>query len=144
MMDLEMGSHTFDDVTIPVLWGTRALLQDKEGRMSVVDLAGSAARLEVLAGGPAPDVRYTPTFDGFTILSDDGLELYTCAPTEGRITGLAVALPEIEITSHQIRVGTNTFSNSSVSGYGVGIAVTEDGIALGAPLPPDLARLAVP
>jgi tricorn protease-like protein len=142
-MDLDMGSQTFEDVEVPVLWGTRALLQDKKGRVSVIDLGGSAARLEILADAPAIDVKYALNLDGFTILSDDGAELYTYTPAEKRISDVSLGLPEVEIAADRIRIGTSTFSGNMVRGFGVGIAVTEDGMALGASLPEGLARLAV-
>jgi len=40
-------------------------------------------------------------------------------------------------------VGTNTFQNNVVSGFGVGISVTENAIGLGGPIPPGLAALRV-
>ncbi len=68
-MNLQMGSQRFVDVEIPLLWGTRAVVQDRDNHLSVINLDGPKARLEILADKPAPKARFTPTFDGFTILS---------------------------------------------------------------------------
>lgn len=141
-MNIQMGSQYFHDVAIPVLWGTRAILQDKKGRLSVIDLSGEKARLEVLGDQPAPGAEFEPTLGGFIILSG-GAELYSYSPTEKVLQGLSLKLPECQVQPSWIRIGTNRFSGNAVAGYGVGIAVTEHSIALGAPLPSGLARLSI-
>ncbi len=60
----------FENVEIPLLWGTRAVIQDHEGLISVVDLEGDTARLEIVGDKPAPGVEFVPTLEGFQILSN--------------------------------------------------------------------------
>jgi hypothetical protein len=70
-------------------------------------------------------------------------ELYSYNSKEKLLTAIAFALPEVQINPWTTRVGSNQFSGNVISGFGVGIAVTKDGIAVGAPLPPGLAKLAI-
>jgi hypothetical protein len=142
MMDLQMGSQTFIDVKIPLLWGSRAVLQDQQGRLSVIDLSGDTAKLEILGDKPAPGIEFLPSVDGFQILSD-GKALYNYNPEEKTLTSIDLGLPDCQIGRWQIRVGSNVFSGSTAIGFGVGIAVREDGVAMGAPLPPGLAKLVI-
>jgi hypothetical protein len=139
-MNLIMGSQVFRDVQIPLLWGERAVVQDARGRLSVLDLSGESARLEVLADEPAPGVRFRPSVGGIVILQD-GVELYTYNPREKTLSGSNLELPEVQISAAGTRIGTNWFSGNVVEGSGVGIAITRDGFAVGAPLPAKLARL---
>jgi hypothetical protein len=141
-MKLIMGSQVFQDVQIPLLWGTRAIVQDEVGQLSVIDLAGEKAKLEILGDKPAPGITYIPIDDGYAILSGDE-RLYIYNPKEKRITGIALRLPECQIRPSETRVGTNIFSGNMIAGYSVGIVVTENGIAMGAQLPPGLAKLVV-
>jgi hypothetical protein len=141
-MNLRMGSQVFRDVQIPLLWGQRAVVQDRQGRLSVIDLSKERAHLEILADEPAPGIAFRPRIDGFVILSD-GIELYSYNPHERVLTGIGLKLPECQINPWATRVGSNQFSGNVFSGFGVGIAVTKDGIALGAPVPPGLAKLAL-
>jgi hypothetical protein len=46
-MNLNMGNQIFEDVRIPLLWGKRAILEDKTGRISIILLDGNKAVLEV-------------------------------------------------------------------------------------------------
>lgn len=140
-MNLQLGSNVFKDVSIPVLWGTRAILQDRRGKVSVIDLSGETPKLEILGDRPAPGIDFTLRVDGgFTILADSN-ELYAYDPKERRFVPISLRLPELEISDSFTRVGSNTFSGNVVVGFGVGIRVSEDGIAMGAPLPDGLARL---
>lgn len=142
-MRLKLGGSTFDNVKIPVLWGKRAVLQDSSGRLSVVDLSGSVAKIEILGDKVAVGVRFSPTTDGFRVLTHDRKALYTFSPLARRLTSESLGLPELQIKASQIRIGTNTFGSSVVSGFGVGIVVDEQGISIGAPLPEGLAALVV-
>ena len=141
-MNLRMGSQAFMNVEIPVLWGQRAVLQDNQGRLSIVDLSGEKARPEVLADEPAPGVGFRPRFDGVVILQDS-VELYSYNPRDKSVSSISLGLPDVEISAEGIRVGMMRFSGNVVSGSGVGIAVSEEGTAVGAPLPPGLARLTI-
>jgi hypothetical protein len=142
-MNLAMGSHTFSNVSIPVLWGSRAILQDKGLRISVINLAGPVAVLEILGDHAAPGVRFAPTEGGFAILGPNNQELYVYLPSKKKLTQSSSRLPDCEIRPDEILVGTNRFIGNKVSGYGVGISISESGIGLGAPLPPGLASLVV-
>lgn len=141
-MNLQMGSHTFHDVTIPILWGERAVLRTSGGRLSIIDLAGPQARLEILADEPAPGVEFRPRVDG-TVILRDGVELYSFDPRHKILTPIALRLPECELSDRELRVGASTFSGATVSGYGVGLLVTADSVGMGAPLPPGLAKLEI-
>jgi hypothetical protein len=141
-MNLRMGSQVFVNVQIPLLWGERAIVQDDRDRVSILDLSGEKARLEVLADEPAPGVGFRPRVDGVVILQD-GVELYSYNPQEKTLSSLSLGLPEVQLSSAGTRIGSNWFSGNVVAGYGVGLAVNKEGISLGAPLPPKLAKLTV-
>jgi hypothetical protein len=137
-----MGNQFFRDIAIPVLWGKRAVVQDRKGRLSVIDLSGYAARLEIVGDQPAPGVQFEPTDAGFVIL-EGREEVYSYTPKQKLLQGLSLKLPDCQIEATGIRIGTNRFSGNAISGFGVGIAVDERSISVGAPLPPGLARLTV-
>jgi hypothetical protein len=141
-MNLRMGGQDFTNVQIPLLWGERAILQDAIGRLSVLDLSGERARVELLADEPAPGVDFRPGVDGFTVIQN-GVELYGYDSREKTLSSFSLGLPEVQITADRTRIGTNWFSGNSVSGSGVGISVGKQGMALGAPLPAKLAKLSL-
>ncbi|WP_456427719.1 hypothetical protein [Rhodocaloribacter sp.] len=142
-MNIRIGSNDFIGVDVPLLWGTRAVLQDKQGRISVIDLAGEEARIEILGDKPAPGVEFLPTSSGFEILHD-GEPLYNYNADEKLLSSLGVgSLPDCQVLRNGVVVGTNRFMGNMVSGYGVGIAVDEKSISMGAPLPDKLARIKI-
>ena len=141
-MNLNMGGQKFENVEIPLLWGKRAVLEDKKGRISIISLEGTEAVTEVLGNKPAPNIQYELIEDGFKIIID-GKELYSFDPEKRIITGLSLKLPECEIQSTGIRVGDSFFAGNVIMGFGVGIVIDERGIAMGAPLPEGLAKLLV-
>ncbi len=141
-MNLEMGTQRFIDVEVPLLWGDRAVIQDTEGALSVIDLGQDTARLEVLADEPAPGVEFRPEEDGFTVLSS-GQASYSYAPATKTLTSASPGLPDVQILPTETRVGSSVFSGNVFAGVGVGIRVTERGMEIGAPLPPGLAKLVV-
>ena len=141
-MDLLMGSQVFDNVTVPLLWGTRAVLQDKKARLSVIDLSGPEARVEILGDKPAPGIEFRPISGGIFEILENAAPLYAFDPQQKKLRGVSLRLPECEIGKTMTRIGTNTIQNNMVSGFGVGIWVKSDGgMAIGAPLPPGLAKL---
>jgi hypothetical protein len=142
-MNIEMGNQTFRNVAIPLLWGTRAILQDKKGRLSVLNLAGPVALTEIVGDEPAPGIRFVPKLEGFAILGANKHELYVYIPEKKRLTESSEDLPECEVRSDEILVGSNRFAGNMVSGSGVGISITQNGIAMGSPLPAGLAKLVV-
>lgn len=139
-MNIRMGNQLFLEINVPLLWGTRAVLQHADGRLSVIDLSGEVARTEILADEPNDGVAYEPTFDGYIILEDTS-RLYSYSPQEKQLTSMALDLPDCQVTSNGIRVGSNLFSGNVVSGVEVGIGVTADSVFFGGPLPENLARL---
>lgn len=139
-MNLRMGSQIFRDVQIPLLWGDRAVVQDNKGLLSVIDLSGERANPEIVGDQPAPEMSFRPSVEGFVILKD-GEDLYSYNPTEKQLTSISLGLPDCQITANSTRVGSSEFSGNLISGFGVGIAVTPNGLAIGAPLPRGLARL---
>lgn len=141
-MNFRIGSQSFINVQIPLLWGNRAIIQDKKSRLSVIDLSEPKARLEILGDQPAPGMTFEPSFSGFKILKN-GVALYLYDPAENRLESLSLGLPDCQVTPSAIRIGNNQFSGNSVVGFGVGLAVSTEGISFGAPLPPGLAQLAV-
>lgn len=142
-MRISIGSQKFEDVKIPLLWGTRAILQDRKGRLSVIDLSGERARLEILGDEPAPRVKYSPRRDGFVILQSRGVELYLYERSKHRLSSSVLNLPDCEVTRDSIKIGGSLFSGNVVAGFGVGLAVSEEGVVMGAPMPPNLAELVI-
>lgn len=133
----------FLDVTIPVLWGKRAIVQDEQGRLSVIDLEGAHAVLEVLGDEPAPGIEYRPTSDGFLVIRD-GETQYRYNPNQKILSGVNLELPEIQVSPYETRIGTNIFSGNAVAGMAVGIAVGEQGTSFGvSQLPEGLADLII-
>lgn len=141
-MNLNMGSQKFEDVKIPLLWGKRAILEDKTGRISIILLDGKKAIIEVLGNEPAPNIQYEPIEDGFKVILN-GQELYSFNKERRVIKGLSQRLPECEIQGDGIRIGSNILSGNKEIGFGVGVAVYEQRIVMGADLPEGLARLVV-
>ena len=129
-MNLSMGGQRFENVEIPLLWGKRAILEDKKGRISIISLEGAEAVIEVLGSKPAPNIQYELIKDGFKIIMK-GQELYSFDPEKRIITGLSLKLPECKIEDNGIRIGTNFFSGNTVIGSGVGMVVDERGIGMG-------------
>jgi hypothetical protein len=136
-----MGSHLFLNVEVPLLWGTRAVLQDPDARLTIIDLGGERAKLEVVEDEPAQGIPFAPRVEGFVIMDADNTELYKVNPRVKSITPVTLNLPPVTISRDAIRVGTNTFQSNMVSGAQVGIMVTENSIGIAGPLPPGLAAL---
>lgn len=140
-MDLRVGSNLFEGVTVPVLWGERAVLQDARGKLSVVDLGRDAPVLEILGDRPAPGAEFKPRLaGGFTILGAAG-DLYAYDPKDHLLTPIELKLPELQITESFTRIGSHTLSSNMVVGFGVGVLVNEEGISIGGPVPERLTRL---
>jgi hypothetical protein len=141
-MNINIGGQLFIGVQIPILWGTRAILQDKENRLSVIDLSGTEAKLEILGNKPAPGIEYSLNIDGFTI-QKNGIELYKFNPSDTLLTSISLNIPDCQVTPWAVRIGSSTFSGNVVGGASVGIFVSERGIGMGGPIPPNLAKLIV-
>jgi hypothetical protein len=141
-MNLKIGSESFFNVAVPLLWGTRAIIQDKLGRITVVDLGGSSAKLEILADEPAEGIEFEFTSDGF-LIRDGDKALYNYSSVDKTLRSASLNLPQIVISPGSIMVGTNTFSNNTIIGSEVGLLISERGIGIGASLPYNLARLVI-
>jgi hypothetical protein len=142
-MNLTIGGNSFISVKIPLLWGSKAVLQDDKSRISVIDLSGPEAKVEILGDKPAPEIEYIPTASGFQILSG-GLPQYSYNPQEKVLMSLSKeALPNCKILRDGVIVGTNQFRGNMVIGFEVGIVVDKNGVGMGARLPEKLAKLKV-
>ena len=124
------------------MWGQRAVLQDATGRVSVIDLGGPEAELEILGDEPAPGCEFFPTTFGFEIVKGCRA-LYNYSPNEKILTAMALNLPQCSIAPDMIAVGSSQFVRNVFRGMAVGIIVTEDSMAVGGPLPEGLASLVV-
>src|SRR6266849_5138126 len=140
-MNIRMGATFFADVDIPILWGSRAILRDKQGHLSVIEVEGDRLVVEVVDDQPAKATRFSATTDGFIVLDKEGVGLYAFHPKTRSMTSTRFQLPPVTVGLQELRVGTNAFAGNIVAGIGVGIVVTDSGIALGGPLPPSLAAL---
>lgn len=141
-MNVSFGSQIFTQVQVPLLWGTRAVIAHPGGEFSVIDLSGDTARPEIIKNIPAPGVEYSEREDGFVIFKDSS-ESFFFSPARALFRDMATSLPDCEIRKDGIRVGTNSISSSMVSGFQVGIGVSESGMFIGGPLPAGLAALKV-
>lgn len=138
-MNFRLGGQFFADVKVPILWGSRAILQDQQGHLSIINLEGDTAVLEVIDDHPASGAAFSRTTEGFVILNSEGTELYAVDPKTKSVTSARLRLPPITVGLRELRVGTNVFVGNIVAGLGVGIVVTEVGLALGGSLPSGLA-----
>lgn len=141
-MNIKFGSQTFVGVQIPLLWGTRAVIGHADGAISIIDLGGETAKPEIVANSPWQGIEYAESEDGFKIYSA-GRVLYFYSPHRKIIRDLVGNLPECEISSDRIRVGTNTISSSMIRGFQVGVGVSENGFFMGGPAPKGLAPFVV-
>jgi hypothetical protein len=141
-MDFRIAGQFFSNVRIPLLWGSRAVLRDRQGHLSIVDLEGDSPRLEVIDDKPAAGANVFPQTDGYVILDEHGGHLYSVNPTTRSLTPIGLRLPSITFGERELRVGTHVFEVNMVA-VGVGIHATESGIALGGPLPLPLRPLRV-
>ncbi len=142
-MNIRLGHDFFADVVIPILWGSRAILRDKQGHLSIINLEGDAPVLEVVDDKPARETEFSPTMNGFMIIDHAGTRLYTLEPKTKLITSFVSRLPAVVVGLDELRVGPNVLSGNIVVGIGVGIVITENGLTLGGPLPHGLANLRV-
>jgi len=141
-VDIRLGENTFVDVQIPLLWGSRAISQDRNGCLSVVDLSEGAIKVEIIGDKPVPGVPCMATGGGYDVLSD-GDPLYHYNPVSKTLTSISLGLPTCQVGPGYVRVGGSLFSGNMMMGTGVGIAVTENGTQIGASLPPVLEALVV-
>lgn len=139
-MDFRLGNQTLIGVQIPLLWGTRAILSHSSGSFSIIDLGGETAVPEVISNEPWHQIEYSEKEDGFVIYKND-VQAYFYSPSRKLFKDLSGSLPECEITDKFTRIGTNKIGGGTVSGFGVGVGVSENGFFIGGPIPPGLAEL---
>lgn len=139
-MDFRFGTQTFSGVKIPLLWGERAILSHSFGALSVIDLGGESAFPEIVSDKPWNQIEYSEKEDGYVIYRND-VQSYFYSPARKLFKDLSGSLPDCEITNEYTRIGTNKIGGGMVSGYGVGIGVSENGFFIGGPIPPGLAEL---
>jgi hypothetical protein len=142
-MDFRLRGQFFANVTVPILWGSRAVLQDPQGHLSIINLEGDHPTLEVIDDQPVAGTSFSPTTEGFVILNGEGGELYSVNLKTKSLTAAGTHLLPITVSKRELRVGGNVFDSKLVVGIGVGVVVTESGITLGGSLPATLAALRV-
>lgn len=141
-MDFIIGSVNFRGVKIPLLWGKKAILSHSNSALSVVDLSGELAILQILADEPWNDIEYSEKEDGFVIYEND-TQSYFFSPVRKMFRDLTGKLPECELGTDCTRIGTNRICGGMISGFGVGIGVSESGFFMGGPIPEGLAKLKI-
>lgn len=139
-MDFRIGSISFNSVKIPLLWGKKAILSHSNGALSVIDLGGEKAKPQIVADEPWNEIEYAEKEDGFVIYENE-MQSYFYSPARRIFRDLTGRLPECELGKEFTRIGTNKISGGMVSGFGVGIGVSESGFFMGGPVPEGLASL---
>ncbi|MHB8389160.1 MAG: hypothetical protein ACYDBH_06210 [Acidobacteriaceae bacterium] len=139
-MRIRFGTQAFYNVNIPVLWGKRAIIGHSSGELSIVDLSEAVARPEVVADEPWTNIEFSDKEDGYVIFKN-GAPAFFYSPSRKLVRDMSGALPECEISNQQIRIGTNRIQNSTVSGYQVGVGISDNGFFIGGPAPSGLAEL---
>jgi hypothetical protein len=133
-VDLKLASHSLQDVRIPVLWGNRAIVQERDGALSVIDVGGWMPRLEILRNQPAPGIGFRFTWGGFQIMSYPS-DVYEFNIREKTFSSQTFGLPDVQIDEFYVRVGTQIYPNFGGVEGAVGIHVMPSGVQLGAPMP---------
>jgi hypothetical protein len=140
-MDFRICGQFFSNVRVPVLWGSRAILRDQKGHISIVNLEGSSPILEVIDDRPVGP-NASPKTESYAILDEEGRQLYSVNPTTKSLTPIALRLPSVTLGERELYLGTHVFEVNMV-GVGVGLLVTETELTLGGQLPPALGNLRV-
>ena len=139
-MNISFGGQVFSQVQVPLLWGQRAIVAHSGGEFSVLDLSGVVARPEIVKNTPASGVEYVEREDGVVVFKDS-TEAFFFSPSRSLFRDISTSLPDCEIRKDSIRVGRSTVGTSVISGFQVGIGVSERGLFIGGPLPDGLAAL---
>src|SRR5436853_7874828 len=133
-MNFRICGHFFFNVRVPLLWGSRAVLRDAHGHLSIVDISGGSPTIEVVDDRPAADGQVLRTRDGFVILDREGNQLYSLNVETKSLVPIALRLPTVTFGERDLSLGPNVFALNMV-GVEIGIVVSEDGLELGGPLP---------
>jgi hypothetical protein len=138
-VDIVLGDQVLRDVQIPLLWGSRAISQDRNGHLTVIELS-EGVEIEIIGDQPVPGVQTIADEYGFDIVQK-GKPLYHYDPEQKTLSALNLDLPDCQVGSHFVRVGANTFENNAVASAGVGIVVTSTATWIGAQIPEKLRPL---
>ncbi|MCJ7690993.1 MAG: hypothetical protein MUO60_16995 [Clostridiaceae bacterium] len=149
---VKIGSNKFENVAFPLALENRYFMLESSGDSdiwTVFTVKEGKPIIEILKNTPQDNdfskAETNPT--GIITVSDPktGAFLYKLRPGNknssifGRINGEE---KEIMITDREIRIGTNTFQNNTVTSSAVGIILdSHGGIGIGASLPSELQRL---
>ncbi len=115
-------------------------MSHSNGALSVIDLGGEKAKPQIVADEPWNEIEYAEKEDGFVIYENE-MQSYFYSPARRIFRDLTGRLPECELGKEFTRIGTNKISGGMVSGFGVGIGVSESGFFMGGPVPEGLASL---
>lgn len=135
-MDIRLGGQVLRDVEIPLLWGSRVVSQDHQGRLSVVDLS-QGVKIEIIGDRPVPGMPVAIKGHGFDVLMD-GKPLYHYDPEQKMLVSIDLDLPDCQVGPDFVRVGENTFESNTVNGFGIGIVVTPTATWIGGQVPQEL------
>jgi hypothetical protein len=141
-MDFRISGQFFSNVQVPLLWGSRAILRDQKGHLSIVNLDDEGARLEVVDDKPAAGANVLLGADTYVILDSQSRRLYSVDPISKSLTAILLRLPPVTFGERELRLGLHAFEVNMV-GVEVGILVTESAVVLGGLLPSALATLRV-
>ncbi|GJL73824.1 MAG: hypothetical protein NMNS01_30230 [Nitrosomonas sp.] len=147
-----IGSNQFKNVTFPLVFQDHYFMLEtshEKDVWTVLQLKDGHLIIEVLKNDPQqnPSTQVTTNPTGIITVSDkeSGKFLYKIRPKSkntsifGSINGEET---KIKITDTEIRVGTNSFQNNTVTGFSVGIMVNKDGgMAMGCGLPKEIQKL---
>jgi hypothetical protein len=138
-MDIRLGKLVLRDVQIPLLWGSRAISQDRDGHLTVMDMS-QGVEIEIMGDRPVPGVQTVAGEHGFDVLRK-GKPLYHYDPEQKTLSSIDLDLPDCQVGQRFVRVGATTFGANTITGFEAAIMVTADATWVGAPLPPKLQRL---
>ena len=142
MVDFSLRKQSFQNVKIPLLWGDRAVLSHNNGNLSVIYLGGDKALPEIVSDEPWKKIEFSEKEDGFVIYQEN-VQAYFYSPVRKLFRDLKGTLPECELLENSTRIGSNSIGIGSISGFEVGIGVSENGFFIGGLIPAELAELKI-
>ena len=139
-MDLNINSHSFQNIRIPLIWRERAIVQEPNKIMSVINIGDFLPNLEILRNRPAPGINFLLTWSGFQVMRFPR-DLYEFNVRERTFTTQTLGLPDVQIDDFYIRVGTLVYPNLDGFEAAGRLQVTPDDVKVGVPMPFALFRL---
>lgn len=136
-----MGDNIFHNISIPLLWGSRAIFEDANGKISIVEIS-KEPKIEILNNEPAPNIKFSPLIEGYKIFQDGELA-YIFEPRGKIFKSINLGLPDCQIFPDGIRIGSSKFFGNNIGNFGVGISINQKGISMGDPLPAELKGFAI-